>query len=171
MKKLSKKISIGIGLTIIMAFAFLAFTNIIEGEDSSITTYLGEQTKIASLLPPLKLILEKTRSTSNALFDIILTIPEKSKRISPGENLLISIELINFGGPGKTDVSISYIITNDEGDVVLIEHESRVVETQTSFLKEIDLPALKYGVHKVLVELLYSNTSAVATGEFRANLY
>jgi len=81
---------------------------------------------------------------------------------------LVSIDLINFGGPGKTNVSLAYIITNSEGDIVLIEHEKRIVETQDSFLKTIDLPdELKYGDYKILVEMLYSNTSAVTTGEFR----
>ena len=51
---------------------------------------------------------------------------------------------------------------------MLIEHEKRVVETQASFLKTIDLPDLSYGNYKLFVEMLYSNTSAIATGEFRA---
>lgn len=171
MKKLNTKIQIGISLTVFLALAIGAFMNTgTDGEDlSSITTYPKGKIKAITeaVYMPIKIILEKAEAIGNALFDIVLTIPEKSREIIPEEDLLVSIELINFGGPGKTNVSLSYIITNSDGDIVLIEHEKRIVETQDSFLKTIDMPDLKYGDYKILVEMLYSNTSAIATGEFR----
>lgn len=170
MKKLNKKIKIGAGLSVFFILAMLAFMNTgINMQDlGSITTYTKSEMPVKGpFYLPVKIILEKTKAISDALFDIILTIPEKSKEIISGEDLLVSIELINFGGPGETDVSINYIITNSEGDIVLIEHEKRIVETQASFLKEIDLPDVMYGDYKLFVELLYSNTSAIATEEFK----
>ena len=133
-----------------------------------ITTYVKSDIQRKGLFYyPVKIILEAAEAIGDALFDIILTIPEKSREIESGEDLLISIELINFGGPGETNVSIAYIITNSKGDIILIEHEKRVVETQASFLKTIDFPDLSYGKYKLFVEMLYSNTSAITTGEFK----
>lgn len=100
------------------------------------------------------------------MFDVKLSIPEKYKLISPGEDVSVIVELINFGEAEKTNVSISYIVTNARGDIVLMEHEKKVVEPQMSYLKTIDLPYLESGNYKLFVELLYSNRSAIANGEF-----
>jgi len=173
---LNRKTGIGLISIVILILAIGAFTNMrtsgglsdITGDIMGITTYVESDIQVTrepySL--PVKIILEKIEAVGNALFDIILTIPGKSRGAISSEDLLISIELINFGEPGKTNVSIAYIITNSKGDVVLIEHEKRVVETQTSYLKTIDLPDLESGYYILFVELLYSNTSAIATEEF-----
>ena len=172
MEKLNEKIKMGISLTVFIALAIGIFMNtgIYGGDASGVTSYIKAKISLNKEDPylPVKIILGKAEAIGNALFDIILTIPEKSRELTPGEDLLTSIELINFGDPGKTNISINYIITNSKGDIVLIEHEKRVVETQDSFLKTIDLPdKLKYGNYRLFAEMLYSNTSAVATGEFR----
>ena len=169
MEKLSKKIIIGISSTVVITLVMFVGIGIEKEGLSALTTYSGDETQAnkEQTYLPIKIILGKTEPASNALFDIIVTIPEDSREVIPGENLLLSIELINFGEPGKTNVSINYIITNSKGDIVLIKHERRVVETQLEFLNEIDLPDLKYGNYKLFVELLYSNTSAIATDEFR----
>jgi len=116
-----------------------------------------------------KIITGETNPTGNALFDIKLTIPEKYKVISSGENISIIVDLTNFGEAGKTNVSLTYIITNSKGDIVLIEHEKKVIETQMSYFKTIDLPYLERDNYKIFIEMLYSNTSATANGEFNVN--
>jgi len=155
---------------IVMGLSFLVFMFLwaFTYDDSNaltITTYMEKEQKAESM--PVKIVRQITKAVSDALFDIILTIPEKSKLIEPGEELLVSIELINFGGPGRTPVAISYIITDSDGNLVLIEHEDRIVLTQMSFLKTIELPELPRDNYKLFVEMLYSNTSAITTGEFR----
>ncbi len=153
-----------------LGMGFLVLVIIIGAgqNDFGITTYLGGNNTpiIESPNTFTKIITGETNPTSNALFDIKLSVPEKYRLISLGEDVSIVIELINFGETEKTNVSISYIITNSEGDVVLIEHEKKVVETQMSYLKTIDLPSLQSGNYKLFVEILYSNTSAIANGEF-----
>src|SRR3989344_2119448 len=113
------------------------------------------------------IVREHTAQAVAALFDIHLSILPESKIVEQGEALLVSVELRNLGQPGKVSVNLNYIITNEEGSVVYIEHETKEVETQDTFLKEIVLPKLSYGKYKLLVELLYSDTSAVAQEEFR----
>lgn len=161
---------VGLGSTILIGLIVTLVGIGSGGRDiEGITVFVKSEIQEKGLFYlPVKIILEVAEAIGDALFDIVLTIPEKSREIESGEDLLISLELINFGGPGETDVSIAYIITNSKGDIVLIEHEKRVVETQVSFLKTIDIPDLSYGKYKLFVEMLYSNTSAIATGEFRA---
>lgn len=167
--KITRKITpIIITIAIFAAFGLVFQSGMFSGGMDAVTMFgNGEPAKRQAIT---KIIPSQKEGVGNALFDIILTIPEKSKVISSDENLLISVELVNFGKESKTDVDIAYIITNGEGDVVLIEHEKRVVQTQDQFLKEIKLPDT-YGKHKILVELLYSNTSAITSGEFFATLY
>lgn len=134
-----------------------------------ITTYLGERTTLITkgiTNTFTKIITGETNPSSNALFDITVTIPEKYKFIGQSDDISLIVELTNFGEAEKTIVSLSYIITNSQGDLVLIEHEKKIVETQMSYLKTIDLPYLESGKYKLFVELLYSNTSAMANGDF-----
>jgi len=135
---------------------------------NGITTFMGlpmeeerREQRIGVVVPPI------TSIATSALFDIVLTVPKKSQQIREGDDLLIAVELLNFGSSGPTPVSISYIVTNSEGDVVLLEHDDRIVETQQSFIRDIGMSRVKsHGNHKLFVEMLYSDTSATATGEF-----
>jgi len=164
-QKEDTKSNLPVVIVSVIAFALfsLAMTSgFMEGTDLSPNS---------NVVAPVAKIIPLEREATGALFDIILLVPEKYREVKSGEELLLSVELFNFGGPGETTVYISYIITNSQGDVVLIEHEERTVETQDSFLKEIQLPEVKYGTYKVFIEMLYSNTSAVATSEFRVPLY
>lgn len=170
-EKKSKLIALAASLLVLGLFGLGISTGSLSGGLESITGIVGVKTSDLSSSPTITKIIPLKREATGALFDIIVKIPEAYQEVKSGEELLISVELFNFGGPGKTDVSIAYIITNSEGDVILIEHEERVVETQDSFLKEITLPETRYGDHKLFVEMLYSNTSAVATGEFHVPLH
>ncbi len=164
MSELRRKTKIGVGVITVLVLVFWFFLDIASGGELTFTTYLGEKAQRGVAIT--SIVRKGVEKTSDALFDIVLTIPEKSQQISSGEDLLMSIELINFGTEDKTDVSISYIITSEEGDIILIEHESLTVGVQYQFIKEIDLPELRYGKYKILIEMLYSDTSAIATGEF-----
>ena len=152
-----------IGLIILIGFIGLFFGS--EQPLGSLTTYLGERTAALPNTPVI--IRQQVQRLGNALFDLHVTIPEKSQEIKAGEDILISVELVNFGNPGKTDVALSYIITNVQGEIVLIEHENQAIETQGSFLKSIHLPNLPLGKYTVFVEILYSDKSAIASSEFK----
>lgn len=167
MKDVVKDIRIGASVMFIFFIFIFAFTALDDnGSPTILINSMRGKDGNADMLGPAKIILQKAKEATGALFDIVLTIPENSRLLTYGENLPISIELINFGGPGKTNVSISYIITNSRGDIVLIEHEDKTVYTQTSFLKVIELGNAPMDDYKIFVEMLYSNTSATATGEF-----
>lgn len=156
---LSKNKKIAIGIFAVMLVAVYTAANL-GNNDLSL-----EKLKRGAA-PAVKIIRDSAEKIGDALFDIILTIPDDE--ILLRENLLISVELTNFGSAGKTDVELTYIITDSFGNVVLIEHEKRVVETQLSFLKEINLPNdLGYGNYNLLVEMLYSDTSALASKSFK----
>lgn len=131
-----------------------------------LTTYLGAPTALAVANPSLKVLPSLGERTGSALFDVVLTVPEKSKLLNPGKELLISVELTNFGEQ-STDVDISYLITRaDGGEIIFIEHESRTVKVQDQFLKTLALQELPLGKYHVYVHLLYGESTATASGEF-----
>ncbi len=182
MIRLGKMMLFGLGSTafVILVLWMFANTELSKEGLNSITTYVEKQIRTDDELniPKVKIILAEADSndtalsdddfvSNNALFDIRLSIPKISREITMGENLLVSIDLINFGDPGKISTSISYIITNSNGDIILIEHEKKVVETQTSHIKVIDLPDLSSGNYKLFVEVIYFNASAIAVEEFK----
>ena len=159
-EKRSVIIAVFIGTILILTLMIF-----IESGISGITTFVApEYTNFSSVV---KIVREKTSAVGNALFDVTILVPEKSKVVGPDDDVLLSIELRNFGDPGKINITFTYIVTDDRGKVKLIQHEDREIETQGSFLKTLDPPTLKRGTHTIFVEMLYSNTSAVGTDTFR----
>jgi hypothetical protein len=118
--------------------------------------------------PSKQLIVQNSLTTSNdALFDVVLNIPEQFKSLLPGNDLLISLSLTEIEKIGPTDVIINYIITSvRDGKVVLLDHESRLVETHDEFLKSLATGNLSSGKYNLMVEMLYSDTWAASSAEF-----
>lgn len=143
------------------------------GDNSSniITTSLGtEPSPLQRLTPALRSVPGLGSGAGQALFDVTLTIPQNSVSLSPGEELLLSVELTNFGLE-PTEADLTYIISRAQGgEIVYIEHEKRPVEQEDHFLKTIALQDLPFGIYKVYVHVLYANGTATGTasGEFNA---
>jgi len=75
-----------------------------------------------------------------SLFDIQVDIPEDYKEISPGDELLTSIKLINVGSEGRIDIFLDYWITDEDNNVLLSEKETVAVETQNNFIRSFIIP-------------------------------
>ena len=150
----------------VMAVLFVGAVYLSNSSFGGMTTYLGAPPALARTDPTLKVLPSLGTGTGFALFDIILTIPEKSQVLSPGEELLLSVELTNFGEQ-LTTAKITYIITRaDGGEIVFIEHESKEVKAQAQFLKTLALQELPLGKYYIYAHLLYGESTATASGEF-----
>lgn len=159
--------SVGV-LVAIFLIGVVSFSN---GGDNKITMLTGSSvaSSLSDTLTAIKVIPTLGIDSGEALFDVTLTIPEKSEVIHPGDSLLLSVELVNFGT--NTDTSITYIVTKEKGgDIVYVEHEDRVVEAQDQFLKTLELQELPYGNYNVYAHLLYGEATAIASGEFMVTL-
>ena len=110
---------------------------------------------------------EKAESTEENLFDIILDLI-KSK-IFVDEDLNVKITLVNFGVPGKVNVSLYYEILDLENNVILIENETISVETQIEFIKTFKLPpTVKLGDYKLSVKLIFGDRQeAISQSSFQ----
>ncbi len=166
--KLNKKYLIIPSLLLVSLVVVMGGISFIGRSGSNeITTTLG------TLSPPLERLVASLQvipgpgiGAEQGLFDVILTIPAESISLSPGEELLFSVELTNFGTE-QTEIDITYLIIQaNGGDIVYIEHEKRVVENEVQFLKAIQLQDLPFGIYKAYIHLLYANATATASGEF-----
>ena len=87
------------------------------------------------------------------LFDINLNIPKKDVFI--GDNLMFLVDLTNLGIPGRVNATLYYEIKDRRGLVVYGKTEIVPIETQTEFIKEIDISTFKQGEYSLLIDLKY----------------
>ncbi|MBU0459549.1 MAG: hypothetical protein KKH52_04985 [Nanoarchaeota archaeon] len=153
-----------IGIILLLFVGVVFFAD--DSESSFLTTAVDSPTVLAISNPTMKVFPSLGAGVTSALFDVVLKIPVEKQLLVPGEELLFSVGLTNFG-QAQTEAKISYIITRgDGGEIVYLEHEDRLVETEAEFLKILPLQELPYGTYNIYVHLLYDEATATASGKF-----
>ena len=74
------------------------------------------------------------------LFSINLNIPPESRQITRGTSGLISVTVYNLKKIGPASIVMSYFISDVNGNKIVTERESIVVEDKTTFTKVIPIP-------------------------------
>src|SRR3989338_1658101 len=147
-------------ILVVGVFLLIGGISLLSNSGNKVTSFLDSNpTSLRDIIPSLKTVPSLGANADGALFDISLTIPEKSQSLSPEEELLLSIELTNIGSQ-ETNVALTYLITRKEGgEIVYIEHENRMVQTQDQFLKSLLLQELPAGNYYVYVHILYNDAT------------
>lgn len=105
--------------------------------------------------------------SSNALFDVEISIPEKFKIAEPGGILLATISLSSKGRAGRVDATMEYYIKDESGKVVLASANTLAVDTQLGFVKEFSIPeTLSSGRYILYVKAVYEGQIASASAWF-----
>ena len=105
--------------------------------------------------------------SEGALLDVRAEIEESYTKVLPREHILAQIRLFNLGGEGRKDVDIEYLIRDYQGNEIVRETESLAIETQLTFLKEIDIPSsAKTGSYVLYVKATYEGKIASASDNF-----
>ena len=114
-------------------------------------------------------ILNSTIVNRKILFDINLKIIKKD--VSNKEKLMATIGLINVGSPGKVNASVNYKIKDSNNIIVSESDEIVPIETQTEFIKELDISSLNKGNYTLIANLSYLGQidPAVASDVFTIN--
>jgi hypothetical protein len=76
--------------------------------------------------------------SSNPLLDVAINLPDT--QIAPGETMLAGISLYNLGSTFG-DVALNYIVEDDSGNVILNQSDTVAIQTQSSFIKSLLIPA------------------------------
>ncbi len=100
-------------------------------------------------------------------FDVVTSIPERYRKILPGETLLGEVEITIIRYIGPVNVKIEYIIQNLEGEIFFQGMDRRAIENHISFLKEIDLPdSIPPGKYIFIVKVTYNDDVAIGGHQF-----
>ena len=101
---------------------------------------------------------------TSPLFDITVTVPETSKKVAAGDDLLMTIKLINIGSEGRVDVYLDYIINYTDGKTLLKSQETVAIETQASFVRTFRIPKdAKPGTYHLNTKITYANGKTAAS--------
>jgi len=108
--------------------------------------------------------------SKKAFFDVEITIPEKYREISCGEEILFEVEIFNLGETKKVDTTIEYLIMDKKGNIIIEESETKAIETSLEVLKTIRLPTnIPSESYVVYVRAKYNGDIASSTKEFKLN--
>lgn len=105
--------------------------------------------------------------SSNFLFDVGISLPEKMRTISPGEILTPEISLLQVGPQEKVDVFVTYVIKDFEGNVYFEDSETFYVLGEKSYTKEIPTEGFDYGKYFVGMEVVYPGAFATSSAQFK----
>ena len=72
------------------------------------------------------------------LFDVITNIEEKE--VSPGDNLVADVTLINMGDLHHFDVLFRYAIRDLDGNTIAFKEESLAIDEQLNLTRELEVP-------------------------------
>ena len=105
--------------------------------------------------------------SAQPLFDVDVEVLPGSKKIFPGEEVLLEVNLFNVRGFGRVDVNVEYSIKDLKGALVATEHETIAVETQAKFTRSMLVPSdLKPGNYVALVKVVYGDSTGVSSDLF-----
>ncbi len=89
-------------------------------------------------------------------------------RVAPGELLPIQVQLTNFGGGKRVDVTINYHILDEKGNDVVTEKETVAVETTASYIKIIQIPRnVSPGQYTAEARITYQGQTVPATANYQ----
>ncbi len=107
----------------------------------------------------------------DVFFDINLDISPQYGKVSAGQQFVANLKVFDLvsgslnNGLGPTSVDLNYFIYSIDGDVIISEEESVVVDKQTQFTKTIELPKdAKGGDYVFVAEARYA--SSVGTSSY-----
>lgn len=108
--------------------------------------------------------------SKEALFDVRLNIPEKYLKVYPGEELNSEIEIFNIVETGKVNVTIEYLIKDEQNREIISEEDTLMVENQISFVKIIKIPEnIEPGRYVLYTRVIYNEKVASASAWFEVN--
>ena len=108
----------------------------------------------------------ETRECSDALFDVIINLKEVG--LTQDKTLRFSVDLTEKKGVEKIDVQIKYSIINSNNNEIFSQVETRAIQGNLTYEKEISEIKLFDGDYILRVDILYGNLQrAFAEQRFR----
>lgn len=74
-------------------------------------------------------------------FNVEIELPDSYKNVNPGNDIWFTIKLLNLANSQRVDVTLNYDITNSEGKSIVHNSKTVAIETQASFVADLQIPA------------------------------
>ncbi len=107
--------------------------------------------------------------SENFLFDSSIVIPDRYKRVMPGQKIKAQVNLLQVGPAEKVDVTANYVIKDYKGNVFLEEHETFFVLVEKEFTKEFSTDKLPSGKYVLGLEIVYPGAFATSSTQFEVS--
>ncbi|MBU0962852.1 MAG: hypothetical protein KKD48_03020 [Nanoarchaeota archaeon] len=112
--------------------------------------------------------LENYAQIKKNLLVVSVEVPEEYIEISPGEDLLATINIINKIPEGRIDVVMSYNIKDAYGTELISKSETIAIEGRSSFSRNFRIPENAVpGDYTFNVEVKYDENTGVASQSFK----
>jgi len=119
--------------------------------------------KIASMIIVFMLSLNLAFSQNN--FNLEVDVAENDKTAIPGEKVHFTTKILNLANQGRMDITLTYEISGS-GQVIASKSETVAIETQASFIGDLQIPKeTPVGDYNLIVKLLVNNIEE-ASGKY-----
>jgi len=136
-------------------------------EDTNPDLYLGEII-IKSGSSEERVVTIIDVESSKPLLDVKTEILRAFLTVPAGEQLIFTVNLFNLGSAKRVDAVIDYVVKDEKGNTIVTEQETLAIETQTSFVKELNIPPyLEDGRYILYVRATYKDQIATSSSLFK----
>ena len=95
-----------------------------------------------------------------------MNVVNENKILRVGKNLKSNITLIPVADNLRFDVTANYSIKDFEGNILLVESETFLIDNLTYFVKEFQVNNLNPGKYVLSLELIYPDGVAISSSQF-----
>lgn len=104
------------------------------------------------------------------LFDIVLTISNRTKKIRAGEKIVVDVKLTNFGigitENTKVPVKIDYSVDSDKSNILKESEDRSVAGREESFQKEFLIPVdTELGQYTLFAKMTYNQKDVASSSD------
>lgn len=79
--------------------------------------------------------------SKEVLFDMNINVQPEDRRVTRGKNVDLGVKLFNLAGIKPASVNMEYFVKDLDGNTIITEQESVVIETQVLFSKTLHIPS------------------------------
>jgi hypothetical protein len=79
-------------------------------------------------------------TVENGTFNLEIEIPSAYQSLEAGDDIHFTTKIFNLAGENRMDVSLEYNIFSPEGDSIVHKSETMAIETQGSFVADLNIP-------------------------------
>ncbi len=135
----------------------------------SLDFYLDFVAQETGSVPRSRLRDAEDSAVTDPLFDVLVQVTQKYKRVLPGEEVVVGVKLLNFGFAGQAvDVPVEYVVEDARGRTVSASSETVAVSTQISLLKTFTTaPNTDPGEYTVVVQVPSRGMRALSSDTFQ----